>query len=64
MVEKSGAGQAVHVVLFPAATGCYKFLLLCTLAGLSFLSIAIDTPQIMPYFDGGWAQKWAQSTAG
>ena len=35
---------------------------LCTLPTPSFLPIATYTPQIMPYFEVEWAQKWVQST--
>jgi hypothetical protein len=52
---------AVRVVLFPAATGCYKVLSFLQFISSSSESFAIRTPQIMLYFEGEWAQKWAQS---
>ncbi|MGC2615595.1 MAG: hypothetical protein WA354_16290 [Terracidiphilus sp.] len=51
---------AVHVALFPAATGCYKCLPLFGLSLPSSLSFATRTHQIMTDFEVRWAQKWAQ----
>jgi hypothetical protein len=44
--------------LLPVAISSYP---LCTLDTTSFPPIATYTPQIMPYFEGVWAQIWAQS---
>jgi hypothetical protein len=46
------------LLLLPVAIRTYP---LCGLTPPSFSPIATCTPQIMSYFDGGWAQKWAQS---
>ena len=54
---------AVRCVPPPAAMDCYKILSLCNLACTPSAAIAIHTAPIMTDFEGGWAQKWAQSRA-
>ena len=54
--------RAVRLVLAPATTGCHNVLSFLQFSQFFLPSIAIRTPEIMPHFEGAWAQKWAQST--
>jgi hypothetical protein len=50
-----------HANSLPSAVSCYKPYPLCSLVQTAFSSLATNTPEIMPYFEVKWAQKWAQS---
>ena len=54
--------RAVEFADPPAAIGCYKLLSFVHFADSPFPPIATYTPQIMPYFEVEWAQKWVQFT--